>query len=95
MKGESYYQPVSLMWWNYFVGEDREMEVVSLGLSTAFDTVSNNIVIDKLIKYGLGKRTIWWELAEQLGLEAYDQWHKVECQTLLVYPRVDTGSSPV
>lgn len=35
------------------------MEVVSLGLSTAFDTVSNNIVIDKLIKYGLGKRTIW------------------------------------
>lgn len=35
------------------------MEVVSLDLSMAFDTVSNNIVIDKLIKYGLGKRTIW------------------------------------
>lgn len=36
------------------------MEVVPLDLSMAFDTVSNNIVIDKLIKYGLGKWTIRW-----------------------------------
>ena len=42
------------------VGEGTVVEVVYLDLIKAFDMVSHNILIDKLMKYGLDKWTIRW-----------------------------------
>lgn len=35
-------------------------DVVCINFSNAFQTVSWNILIGKLISYGLGKRTVRW-----------------------------------
>ncbi|KAK4830835.1 hypothetical protein QYF61_013764 [Mycteria americana] len=42
------------------VDEGGAVDVVYLNFSNAFHTVSCNILIDKLISYGLGKRTVRW-----------------------------------
>lgn len=42
------------------VDEEREVNVIYLHLSKAFDTVFHNILIDKLMKYRLEKWTARW-----------------------------------
>jgi len=43
-----------------WVDEGRAVDVVQLNFSTAFDTVSHNILLGKLRKCGLDKRTVRW-----------------------------------
>lgn len=38
--------------------KDREVDVVSLDFRKAFDNMSYNILVDKLLLYGLDKRTV-------------------------------------
>ena len=40
------------------------------------NTVSHNILIDKLMKYELGKWTVRW--TERPGPRGSDHWHKVQ-----------------
>ena len=42
------------------VDKGRALDIVYLGFSKAFNTDSHNILISKLIKYGLGKWTKRW-----------------------------------
>ena len=43
-----------------FVDEETAVNISYLGFRKAFDIVSHNIFIDKLIKYRLGKWTVTW-----------------------------------
>ena len=43
-----------------WVDERREVDVLYLDFSKAFDTVSCNILIGKLRRCGIGKRTVRW-----------------------------------
>ena len=42
------------------MGEEGGVDVVYLNFSKAFDSVSNNILINKLMKYRLDKWTMSW-----------------------------------
>ena len=37
---------------------DKEVDVVNLDFNKAFDIASHNTLVDKLMKYGLGKWTV-------------------------------------
>lgn len=54
--------------------EGRTVDVAYLYFSTAFDTASYNILMDKLTKYKLDKWT-------QPGPEGCDQWHDVQLES--------------
>jgi len=43
-----------------WVDEGRAVDVVYLDFSKAFDTVSHNILIGKLRKYGLDEWSVGW-----------------------------------
>jgi len=43
-----------------WVDEGRAVDVVYLGFSKAFDTVSNNILLGKLRKCGLDEWSVKW-----------------------------------
>lgn len=52
-------QPDSLLWLDGCLsGEGRAVDVVCLDFTIASNTVPHNILIDKLIMYGLGKWTV-------------------------------------
>lgn len=42
------------------VDEGRTVEVVYLNFSNAFDPVSINIPMEKMVKYRLGERSVRW-----------------------------------
>lgn len=44
--------------------------------STASDTVSHIIIVDKAVNYMLDSE-VGWKLTEQLGWGGCDQWYKV------------------
>lgn len=45
-----------LQWNAHLVGEGRTANIFFLDFSKAFGTVSDNLLIDKLLKYGLGNQ---------------------------------------
>ena len=42
------------------VDEGKAVDVIYLDFSEAFDIVSHNILVKKLLKYGLDKQTVRW-----------------------------------
>ncbi|GAB0178721.1 hypothetical protein GRJ2_000337400 [Grus japonensis] len=42
------------------IDEERAVDIVYLDFSKAFDTVSNMILIEKLLQYGLDEQTMRW-----------------------------------
>ncbi|KAK4816921.1 hypothetical protein QYF61_025417 [Mycteria americana] len=54
------YRPVSLTSVTRLVDEGKAVDVVYLGFSKAFDTVTHSILLEKLAACGLGKCTIRW-----------------------------------
>ena len=62
MKGKSYFTNLTAFYdeMTGLVDEGRAVAVVYLGFSKAFNTVSHNIFIDKLLKYMLDEWTVRW-----------------------------------
>ncbi|PKU46593.1 rna-directed dna polymerase from mobile element jockey- hypothetical protein [Limosa lapponica baueri] len=58
------------------MNEERAVDVIYLDFSQAFEPISHNILIDKLVKCGLDKRAVDQNLTELSGPEGYDQQHK-------------------
>lgn len=64
--------------------EGRAADVGCFDFSEAFDSVSHNILLDKLVKCGLEKWTARWsENLLQLSSESCDQLHKVQLDNCL------------
>ena len=59
-KGKSCLTNLTALYMAGWVDEGRAMDVVYLNFSKAFDTVSHNILLGKLRKCGLDKRTVRW-----------------------------------
>jgi len=55
-----------------WVDEGKEVDVVKLGFSKAFDTVSHNILLGKLRKCELDEWTVRWT-------EKWLKWRNSEC----------------
>ena len=68
---------------NSLIHEGRAVDVVYLDFRKSFDTVSHNILVDKLTKYGQSKWTARWIenwLKGQACAEGCGQWHKVQLE---------------
>ncbi|GAB0207838.1 mitochondrial enolase superfamily member 1 [Grus japonensis] len=58
------------------VDQERAVSIIYLDTCKVFDTVSHNILIDRLLMYGLDEQ-VGSKLTEWLGPESGGQWHKV------------------
>ena len=56
------------------VGEGRAVDIVYLAFSKAFDTVSQKILIEKLMMYGLDEQTVRW----------IENWLNVQAQRVVI-----------
>jgi len=66
---------------NGFLDEGRIVDVDYLDLSKVFDTISCNIILDKLTKYRLDHMTMrWTENHLETGPRDCDRWPKVQLE---------------